>query len=92
MAEKDQFKFTILGEDGKEKECEILFTFSKKGCDLEYVVYTDNTVTEDNSTRVFAGLYDPEKPSGTLFPITCDEDYDAIENMLTSFGKILSKE
>ena len=35
--------FTIVNDEGKEIECEILFTFDSDETKKSYIVYTDNT-------------------------------------------------
>jgi uncharacterized protein YrzB (UPF0473 family) len=36
--------FTIVNDEGKEIECEILFTFDSDETKKSYIVYTDNTL------------------------------------------------
>ena len=38
--------FTIVDKDGKEIECEVLFTFESDETKKNYIVYTDNSKDE----------------------------------------------
>ena len=60
-------KFKVFDEDGKEVECEVLFTFDSDETNKSYMVYTDNTVDEDGNTRVYASIYNPEVFRLTVF-------------------------
>lgn len=37
-------KFTVIGENGEETVCEILFTYHDDDTNKDYIVYTDNSV------------------------------------------------
>jgi len=76
--------FTIVNEEGKEIECEILFTFDSDETKKSYIVYTDNTLDEDGSTRVYASVYDPTGQNSALMPIETEKEWLVIENILSS--------
>ena len=61
--------FTIVNDEGKEIECEILFTFDSDETKKSYIVYTDNTLDEEGSTKVYASVYDPTGQNPALMPI-----------------------
>ena len=42
---------TAVDENGKEKECEVLFTFESEETNKNYMVYTDHTQDEAGNTR-----------------------------------------
>ena len=42
--------FTIVNDEGKEIECEVLFTFESDETKKNYMVYTDNTLDEEGNT------------------------------------------
>ena len=58
MEEKMTFK--VFDENGKEIECEVLFTFESDETHKNYIVYTDNTTDEDGNTKVYASIYTPD--------------------------------
>ncbi len=73
---------TVKDELGKEIECEILFTFTSSETKKNYVIYTDNTKTEDGLIKVFANSYDMSGKEKTLFPIETEEEWNTVESIL----------
>ena len=76
--------FTIVNDKGEEVECEILFTFDSDETKKSYIVYTDNTVDENGSTKVYASIYDPTGQNPALIPIETEKEWLVIENILSS--------
>lgn len=76
--------FTIINDEGKEVECEVLFTFDSDETKKSYIVYTDNTTDEDGSTKVYASVYDPTGANPALLPIETEKEWLVIENILSS--------
>ena len=68
----------------KEVECEILFTFDSDETKKSYIVYTDNTVDEDGSTKVYASVYDPTGQNPALMKIETEKEWLVIENILST--------
>ena len=87
MKMEDKNKFTLLDEDGKKVECEILFTFNSEETKKDYMVYTDNTTDEDGNVKVYASLYDPKASKTELIPIETDREWKIIETILDSIQK-----
>ena len=80
MEEKMTFK--VLGEDGKELDCEVLFTFESDETNKKYMVYTDNTLDEQNNTKVYAAIYNPEGEGVNLSPIETETEWKIVETIL----------
>ena len=76
--------FTIINDLGEEVECEILFTFDSDETKKSYIVYTDNTLDENGSTKVYASIYDPTGQNPQLIPIETEKEWLVIENILSS--------
>lgn len=76
--------FTIINDEGKEVECEILFTFDSDETKKSYIVYTDNTLDDQGSTKVYASVYDPTGNNPSLMPIETEKEWLVIENILSS--------
>lgn len=74
--------FKILGDDGKEIECEVLFTFESDETKKNYIVYTDNTLDEKGNTKVYASIYNPNEENTNLIPIETDKEWKIIEIIL----------
>lgn len=84
---EDKNKFTLLDEDGKEVECEILFTFYSEETKKDYMVYTDNTTDKDGNVKVYASIYKPNDSKTELIPIETDREWKIIETILDSIQK-----
>ena len=76
----------ILKDDNNQEiEVEILFTFTSNRNSNNYIVYTDHTRDSDGKEKVYAGIYDKDK--NILNPIENKDDYNIIENILSSIDK-----
>ena len=84
MKEEKKGVFTIVNDKGEEIECEILFTFDSDETKKSYIVYTDNTLDEEGSTKVYASVYDPTGQNPALMPIETEKEWLVIENILSS--------
>lgn len=80
MEEKMTFK--AINKDGNEVECEVLFTFESDETKKNYMVYTDNTTDETGNIRVYASIYNPDKPESELIPIESEAEWKIIETIL----------
>ena len=80
MEEKMTFK--AVNNEGKEVECEVLFTFESDETKKNYMVYTDNTKDSEGNIKVYASIYDPDKPESELQPIESDKEWKIIETIL----------
>ena len=76
--------FKITGDDGKEIECEVLFTFDSDETKKSYIAYTDNTVDENGNTKVYASIYTPGEDPVNLLPIETDKEWKIIETILNT--------
>lgn len=74
--------FKVISDEGKEIECEVLFTFESDETKKNYIVYTDNSVDEEGNVRVFASIYNPDEPETKLLPIESDKEWKIIETIL----------
>ena len=80
MEEKMTFK--VVNDEGKEVECEVLFTFESDETKKNYMVYTDNTTDENGNVRVYASIYNPDQPESDLIPIESEAEWKIIETIL----------
>lgn len=80
MEEKMTFK--VFDDEGKEVECEALFTFESDETKKNYIVYTDNTVDKDGNTKVYASVYNPDEDETKLLPIETEKEWKIIETIL----------
>lgn len=75
---------TIIGEDGKEVKCEVLFTYEDERTGKNFIAYTDNTLDYEGNTKVYASSFDPEGDNPVLFPIEDEDEWAIIEAILDS--------
>lgn len=74
--------FKVIDDDGNEVECEVLFTFESDETNRNYIVYSDNSTTEDGEVNVYASIYDPTIEDSMLLPIETDHEWKIIESIL----------
>ena len=74
--------FKVIYDEGKEVECEVVFTFESDETKKNYIVYTDNTVDEEGNTKVYASIYNPDQDETKLLPIETDKEWKIIETIL----------
>lgn len=74
--------FKVLDDEGKEIECEVLFTFESDETKKNYIVYTDNTLDEEGNTKVYASIYNPNEEETKLLPIESEKEWKIIETIL----------
>ncbi len=84
--------FTVLGDDGKEITCHVLFTFESDETKKNYIVYTDNSKDSQGNTQVFASIFDPNDPETKLEPIETDKEWKIIETILTTLQEEVQKQ
>ena len=74
--------FTILNDEGKEIQCEVLFTFENEETGKNYIVYTDNSFDEEGNVKVYASIYNPDEDETKLLSIETEEEWKFIETIL----------
>ena len=82
---EDKNTFTVINEEGKERVCNVLFTFDSDETKKSYIVYTDNTKDKQGNIQVYASIYDPKQEDNMeLLPIETDKEWKVIETILES--------
>lgn len=76
MEMNEDMRFTIVNEKGEEVECVVLFTFEMN--DLQYMVYTDQTRTEQGELNISACIVEEDR----LLPVETAEEWAVIEQEL----------
>lgn len=89
---KNNGKFIIKNEEGKEVECEILFTCELKETGKNYMVYTDGTSEEDGSIKCYASIYDPEGVDSELKPVETEKEWELLNKLFESLEEKFNKE
>ena len=84
--------FKVMNDEGKEVECEVLFTFESEETKKNYIVYTDNTLDDDGNTKVYASIYNPNEAETKLLPIETDKEWKIIETILEEIQSEVNSE
>ncbi len=79
---EDDSRLIVINPEGREIECEILFTFDSDDFGRSYVVYTDHSMDEDGMDRLYASIYDPSGADLSLKEIKSKAEWDMIEHLL----------
>ena len=79
---EEKMTFKVTNDEGKEVECEVLFTFESDETKKNYIVYTDNTIDEAGNTKVYASIYEPDKEDLKLTAIETEKEWKIIETIL----------
>lgn len=80
--DNEQMTFVVINDEGKEIECEALFTFESEETGKSYIVYTDGSVDDDGNTNVFASIFNPDSDEQRLLPIETEKEWKIIEVIL----------
>ena len=84
--------FTIIDNKGKERQCEVLFTFESDETKKNYIVYTDNTLDHEGNVRVYAPIYNQKDKGVELEPINSEREWKIVETILSSIQEESKKE
>ena len=79
---EEKLTFKVINDEGKEVECEALFTFESDETKKNYIVYTDNSQDEEGNTKVYASIYNPNEDETKLLPIETEKEWKIIETIL----------
>lgn len=90
--EEKKNKFVVINDEGKEIECEVLFTFESEETNKNYIVYTDNTMDEIGNIKVYASIFDPNNQNTKLEPIETEKEWKIIENILETLQEEAKKD
>lgn len=79
-------KIIVKDNEGKEIECDVLFTFDSDETNKSYIVYTDNTKDDLGNIKVYANTFDENSDNGELGPIETDKEWETIEQIFASIN------
>ena len=84
MKKDNKNVFTLEDDKGNSREFEVILTVESKEFGKNYIIYTDYTLDENKNYKTYASIYDGEGESLDLTPITTEEEWTMIENVLNS--------
>ncbi|MBQ8132378.1 MAG: DUF1292 domain-containing protein [Bacilli bacterium] len=72
----------IIQKDGKEVECEVIFTFESPDTGKAYIGYTDHSIGEDGKKTIYVSSYDPVLGTGRLEDLTDKREIEMVDKAL----------
>ena len=72
----------IIQKDGKEVECEVIFTFESPDTGKAYIGYTDHSIGEDVKKTIYVSSYDPVLGTGRLEDLTDKREIEMVDKAL----------
>lgn len=79
----DDRKITLVDEEGRKIECEIIFTYHSDDLNKDYIVFMDKS-TEEVTAAVYVENADGE---GDIFPIESDAEWEMLEELLEEYAE-----
>ena len=86
--QNNENKIIIIDAEGKERECEILLTYTSEETGKNYVVLypIDALEGEEDEMDLFAySFVETEDGTGELFALETDEEYEMINDVIDQF-------
>ena len=83
---EDLGKITVV-KNGKEVECDVLFTFDNKKKKKSYIGYTDHSVGSNGRKNIYVSSYDPVLGTGSLEDITSNEELNMVQEVLEQIAE-----
>ena len=86
--EQNENKIIIVDELGRERVCEILFTYQHPETEKNYVVLypIDELDSDEDEMDLFAySFVENEEGDGELFSLETDEEYEMINEVIDQF-------
>ncbi|MBQ3307268.1 MAG: DUF1292 domain-containing protein [Bacilli bacterium] len=72
----------LMEKNGKEVECDVLFTFDSLDTMKSYVAYTDNTIGKNMRKNIFISSYNPFGTKLELEDVTDKKELEMINDVL----------
>ena len=87
MYESTDGIFIIQGDDGKDIECHLLFSFESENTGKVYIVYTDGSTDENGNLSVFASAVEEyiNDEDVTFSAITTQAEWAEIDEKLNEY-------
>ncbi|MBE6157307.1 MAG: DUF1292 domain-containing protein [Firmicutes bacterium] len=77
----------VIEKDGKEVECDILFTFESDDTNKIYVGYTDHSIGNNGRKNIFVGAYDRLLGKESLEEIKTEEEMKMVQEVLEQIDR-----
>ena len=86
MEQLDDLGTITIIKDGKEVECEVLFTFENDELKKQYIGYTDHSIGKNGRKNIYVSSYNPLLGTNKLEDITTQEELDMVKDVLNQIA------
>ena len=86
MEQVDQLGTITIMKDGKEVECEVLFTFENDELKKQYIGYTDHSIGENGRKNIYVSSWNPVLGTDKLEDITTQEELVMVRDVLNQIA------
>ena len=86
MEQVDELGTITIMKDGKEVECEVLFTFENDELKKQYIGYTDHSIGENGRKNIYVSSCNPVLGTDKLEDITTQEELDMVRDVLNQIA------
>ena len=86
MEQLDDLGTITIIKDGKEVECEDLFTFENDELKKQYIGYTDHSIGKNGRKNIYVSSYNPLLGINKLEDITTQEELDMVKDVLNQIA------
>ena len=86
MEQVDELGTITIMKDGKEVECEVLFTFENEELNKQYIGYTDHSIGENGRKNIYVSSYDTVLGTDKLEDIKTQEELDMVRDVLNQIA------
>ena len=83
---ENEEKIVIL-KDGKEVECDVLFTFDSEDTGKTYLGYTNHAIYKNGRKRIYVSGYNLISGNGKLEDITDPKELDMVQEVLAQIDE-----
>lgn len=77
----------VISKDGKEIECDVLFTFDSEDTDKSYIGYTDHSIASNGRKNIYVSAFDPVIGTGNLEDITDEKELAMVHDVLEEIDR-----
>ena len=77
----------VINKNGKDIECEVLFTFDSEDTGKAYIGYTDHSIAANGRKNIYVSAFDPILGYGQLEDITDEKELAMVRDVLAEIDR-----
>ncbi len=81
----------VISKNGKEVECDVLFTFDCEDTGKAYIGYSDQSIADNGRKNIYVSAFDPILGTGSLEDITDENELAMVRDVLEELDKQSNK-